>query len=71
MHVKASSHRLSPFTLAALVTTFLLTALFSVEVDPNVEAFDANFRQSAAAMDASLESIAQYLPGGFRRNDHD
>jgi hypothetical protein len=70
MNVKARSrrHSQSPFSVVALVAIFLLTALFSVDVDPNVQTLDASLRQSAAAMDASLESIAQYLPAGFGRN---
>lgn len=51
--------------LVSLIALFLITALFSLDVDPSANSLDLNLLQSAAAMDAQLHAVSQYLPAGF------
>jgi hypothetical protein len=64
----STANRRQYLGVVSLVALFLLTALFSLESDPNAASLDASLRQSAAQMDAGLNAIAQFLPGAFARN---
>jgi hypothetical protein len=64
----AATNRNQHLAVVSLVALFLLTALFSLDVDPNANRLDVNLRTSAALMDAQMDAIAQFLPAAFGRN---